>query len=65
MGINIVMVAVNDVDKHVIGIKNEILYMKSFLHTGTFERCITICLFVSGNLFADDKYCAQGHNPNR
>ena len=45
MGINIVMVAVNDVDKHVIGIKNEILYMKSFLNTGTFERCITIGLF--------------------
>lgn len=32
MGINIVIVLVNDVDKHVIGIKNEILYMKSFLH---------------------------------
>ena len=38
------MVAVNDVDKHVLGTENEILYIKSFLHTGTFERCITICL---------------------
>ena len=44
MGIKIVMVAVNDVDKHLLGTKNEILYIKSFLHTGTFERCITICL---------------------
>ena len=44
MGIKIVMVAVNDVDKHVLGTENEILYIKSFLHTGTFERCITICL---------------------
>ena len=40
---------------------NEMLYM----HTAAFEGCITICLFVPGNLFADDKYCAQGHNPNR
>ena len=38
------MVAINDVYKHVIGTKNEILYIKSFLHTGTFERWITICL---------------------
>ena len=44
MGIKIVMVAVNDVDKHLLGTKNEILYIKSFLHTDTFERCITICL---------------------
>ena len=44
MGIKIVMVAFNDVDKHVLGTKNEILYIISFLHTGTFERCITICL---------------------
>ena len=44
MGIKIVMVAVNDVDKHVLGTKNEILYIKSFLHRSTFERCITICL---------------------
>ena len=44
MGINIVMVAGNDVDKHVLGTKNEILYIKSFLHTGTIERCTTICL---------------------
>ena len=44
MGIKIVMVAVNDADKHVLGAKNEILYIKSFSHTGTFERCITICL---------------------
>ena len=38
------MVAVHDVDKHVLGTENEIIYIKSFLHTGTFERCITICL---------------------
>ena len=38
------MVAVNDVDKHVLGTENEILYIKSFLHADTFERCITICL---------------------
>ena len=44
MGIKLVMVAVNDADKHVLGAKNEILYIQSFLHTGTFERCITICL---------------------
>ena len=44
MGIKIVMVAVNDADKHVLGAKNEILYIQSFLHTGTFERYITICL---------------------
>ena len=42
MGINIVMVAGNDVDKHVLGTKNEILYIKSFLHIANFERCITI-----------------------
>ena len=40
---------------------NEMLY----IHTAAFEGCITICLFVPGNLFADDKYCAQGHNPNK
>ena len=44
MGIKIVMVAVKDVDKNVLGAKNEILYIKSFLHRSTFERCITICL---------------------
>ena len=44
MGIKIVMMAVNDVDKHALGANNEILYIKTLLHTGTFERCITICL---------------------
>ena len=59
MGIKIVMVAVNDVDKHVLGTTNEILYIKSFLYTGTFERCITICLVYQ------ETYLLMINNPNR
>ena len=59
MGIKIVMMAVNDVDKHVLGANNEILYIyKIFFTRRHLWKMHYYLPFVSGNLFADD-------NPNQ
>ena len=52
------MMAVNDVDKHVLGANNEILYIyKIFFTRRHLWKMHYYLPFVSGNLFADD-------NPN-